>query len=828
MISCKSCLVFVVDPCGPQPTSTSTQQQDKDVTTMSGRNSNSRKNAATDLEGSHPQELNAQHRHFLVRSLGRNDTDLAALLRVNASLTKLKEQLLEACGELVLLDLGSGRLSLLQEELHFHHNPQPPPSDGTGQQTALDDQDDSMTAKVSSSSRSSNNHINNNNHGVEYTLPPAQKQLCVDFLLRMKLRRKLANRLIRRLNRVAHAMDGIDVSPPPPPRYGDLRLHVSPQALHDFTHHQHRLKAARDYVERAKEETFLVAAATADTTTTLSVEKPNNEQEEKDEMTTLAEPSVVPSGEDKPTDIMSEQQESKDSKDVVETTAVAAPKKEEEEEDGTPPPVAGPEGGMPTIAKEEAAEPAPTLSAPNDANKEAEASTGVPPVDTTGPTSLQEAYEILKEYEDAYSKVWDEESHSWKYVLLANQQEASSSSTGTGTPTATVVPDYQAITAGAAIGATARLLSLQEREQEFKRWQTSILARIPNQPTFEQLGLKNRVFMLEQRRKRCLEDSEGDGANKEARETKKKRVEGDEPNDGSEGEDEDVEDEEVEKPKKIQLAPRKKKEDEEDEEQPATQDNDAPEGLKIIKPMSLAAVPSFYDQDLNRIRAVHGDLMGVSLMEGSRQSLTEATNQYNAGKNTIICIPPGTAHLTCPGNSELTTCSLIQPTIDQTSFLTIEPVCSKTYRSLFKRVERTLRRSVANMVSMLPWPSSSGSSKRWSMIKNVSSSSYHPLGADQSLAPTRPNSTSNEVVSRPLLLVVWRMSLMVHSSCWKARFPTTSLQTFKPHHHMRINRLLSQCSNKSPVRKMTCASNSNRPQHSINNRKNLVSVLGQK
>ena len=58
---------------------------------MSGRN---KRNQANDLEGSHPQELNTQHRHFLVRSLSRNDTELAALIKVNASLAKIKEQLL--------------------------------------------------------------------------------------------------------------------------------------------------------------------------------------------------------------------------------------------------------------------------------------------------------------------------------------------------------------------------------------------------------------------------------------------------------------------------------------------------------------------------------------------------------------------------------------------------------------------------------------------------------------------------------------------------------------------------------------------------------------
>lgn len=530
---------------------------------MSGR---SKKNQINDLEGSHPQELNLQHRHFLVRSLGRNDTDLAALLRVNASLAKLKEQLLEACGELVLLDLGSGRLSLLQDELHYHPH-----------------------------------------HGVEYTLSPTQTQLCVDFLLRMKLRRKLANRLIRRLNRVAQAMDGVDVSPPPPPRYGDLRLHVSPDALQHFTKHQEFLKKAREFVESFKE------GSTAEGTV----------KEEEREETATSEPALVKSGGDETRAIKVDEAAAEEKNGSSEdpkpegAQSADAPKEEQGEtnKNGEANPEVAAAKPATTPAESIPGDNAKPLSAPS-APTEVVGASQVKPIAFK---SLQEAYEVLREYEDAYSKVWDEDSQSWTYVLTKQDS----------------LPDYRAITAGAAIGATTRLLSMQEREQEFRRWQTSILARIPNQPTFEQLGMKNRVFMLEQRRKRCLEDIEGDAGTKEARDTKKHTVESDHEDD-YETKMDDVASQDGdatqnnEKPKKIQLAPRKKKETDENEDRPE-QEQAQSEGPRLIKPMCLAAVPSFYDQDLNRVRAVHGDLMGFSLMEQTRQSIAEATNQYNAG-----------------------------------------------------------------------------------------------------------------------------------------------------------------------------------------------------
>ena len=98
--------------------------------------------------------------------------------------------------EWVLLDLGTGRLQLINDKLHD-------------------------AASIVKDSRATTDQQLKQGH-----LTPMQKKICIDFLLRMKLRRKLSNQLMRRLNRVAHAMVGEDVSPPPPPKYGDPRFQV--------------------------------------------------------------------------------------------------------------------------------------------------------------------------------------------------------------------------------------------------------------------------------------------------------------------------------------------------------------------------------------------------------------------------------------------------------------------------------------------------------------------------------------------------------------------------------------------------------------------------
>lgn len=51
-----------------------------------------------------------------------------------------------------------------------------------------------------------------------------------------------------------------------------------------------------------------------------------------------------------------------------------------------------------------------------------------------------------------------------------------------------------------------------------------------------------------------------------------------------------------------------------------------------IKPISLVAIPSFYEQDLQRIRLVHADLMTKSIQSRANRQLDEATQSYNTGR----------------------------------------------------------------------------------------------------------------------------------------------------------------------------------------------------
>lgn len=105
----------------------------------------------------------AKQCQFWTRSLDRNDTDAAAVIELNKRLHELKKQL----DPEVLLDIGQGFIKLAQD----------------GTDTLVNDKQEPITK----------------------LLDPKTYSDSVEFILRQKLRRKLLNRLFRRLNRLAAA-----------------------------------------------------------------------------------------------------------------------------------------------------------------------------------------------------------------------------------------------------------------------------------------------------------------------------------------------------------------------------------------------------------------------------------------------------------------------------------------------------------------------------------------------------------------------------------------------------------------------------------------------
>jgi len=140
-------------------------------------------------------DLDPAHRQFLSSSLDRNDVELVVISKLHEQLRELQNLLVKRYGELLLFP-----------------------------------EDDSTVPKESLSSDDDNEE---------------KEKLLLAFRLRLKLRRKLLNRLVKRLNRVAHFMD-CEVSSvvvPLNPKYGDLRFVFNSEKLghhHEVCHKRER------------------------------------------------------------------------------------------------------------------------------------------------------------------------------------------------------------------------------------------------------------------------------------------------------------------------------------------------------------------------------------------------------------------------------------------------------------------------------------------------------------------------------------------------------------------------------------------------------------
>ena len=139
----------------------------------------------------------------LKRSLARNDVELAALAKLHTSLRVLREAIVTEFGEDGLIHMVLRHKDQLKDGGLKPSAVQP-------EQLAMDSNDETT---------------NNNNLLDNDTTPLSSRheKLASAFFLRMKLRRRLLNRLARRLHRVADSMDygTRNVEAPVPPLYGD-------------------------------------------------------------------------------------------------------------------------------------------------------------------------------------------------------------------------------------------------------------------------------------------------------------------------------------------------------------------------------------------------------------------------------------------------------------------------------------------------------------------------------------------------------------------------------------------------------------------------------
>jgi hypothetical protein len=136
------------------------------------------------------------------------------------------------------------------------------------------------------------------------------------------------------------------------------------------------------------------------------------------------------------------------------------------------------------------------------------------------------------------------------------------------------------------------------------------------------------------------DDAESDNESSEMESEGSKMDEDDEDDDEEKAED-DTSDDEINYPEEIEEkkdlgADKTDLKQEPDDEQPK-QNKPGPVTTRIIKPISLAPIPSFYEQDLRRIKVVQADLMAQSMEVQSRKKLVDVTSEYNHCKWKLAC-----------------------------------------------------------------------------------------------------------------------------------------------------------------------------------------------
>ena len=509
----------------------------------------------------------------LRRCLGRNDVELAALSRLHAALNLLRSAIVDEFGEGALVEMALDQRAENADKAAAAGN---------------------KAAKAEDGESSGDDGENGPSNGDASAASPASRleRLTRAFAVRMKLRRRLLNRLARRLHRIAHVMDGngASVAAPNPPSHGDLVVRVAPPGGERPAPGQVRSVTGdelRELSRRVEERKAVVKE--------LEITRARRRGEKLDGGTT--------DGAEKDTDEDADEDAGEeDSKDEVPEKSDLDRLLDGDEEDAPLlAKIADVEPGYDRVAVPAALPPLPS---PGKSPKPKAGSRAEPSAAPHRPvTSTPDDHEVLETGEYALSK-----SYAGQRVAFAY------------------------------FGTNPRPPQPAERANEWKRWTKEMGERIPaGQPTFDELerGGDGVVFgNAEERlkkRKKDEADEKADGGGrggkvlrksggKELR--KKTEAADDEAEEGAEKADAKADDETKEADEEAKPAA---------EETPSK--NKKKQGAKEPrkKPkvhLSTAPVPSFYHQDRRRMELLQIELVGYHNGGAIRDEFRMADREY--------------------------------------------------------------------------------------------------------------------------------------------------------------------------------------------------------
>jgi hypothetical protein len=459
-----------------------------------------------------------------------------------------------------------------------------------------------------------------------------------DFMERMLLRQKLLNRIARRLFRLSHAMDGKIQKALPPLlyKYGDQRMLETHEDykkhLEEFTERKKMEKEIMNRIqERIQNQHYM-----DDHHDEQEQEQQEEQEQEQEQEQTKVENDLNVKMQDDTVDTPLNPTSSSSSTSAPDVPPPSPP----------PPPssssgyVQDSESGMDVNEGSTQSVPPPTTMTPppttTAATAAADVQSSTDAIDTAvipeGPSSSGYEHDIesgvhgftepegldplllnkehqadlakLIEFDTEYDKVKTEDVTTGavkvSYAISPEELEAVQKTQY----------DFEDLDKDIKyhIGSTfSSQASSKEMAMEHKRWMTELLSKIPEQPTFEELGMKIRVFELEKRRKLCQDSfatssttaaDDDDDVVKEETELKKQRT--------SSNADVDMEENKV----------------------PDAESDKKGERDYNRKKFSLEPVPSFYDQDYHRCLMIHNDLIQYSTTEKAKIALVEANKEY--------------------------------------------------------------------------------------------------------------------------------------------------------------------------------------------------------
>lgn len=595
----------------------------------------------------HKFENDPNHRSFLSRSLSRSDVELNALVKLNTSLNDMKEYIVEKFGMDCLLDIGEGLIEVQQrdyvvatdrgsicssadgnekEVLVFNHslknnqskddqNSNPDTNDDDG----IKDETKSETASTKNDETKSETETENETKtGNQNTIPSHYMHLLQsdstfspivkNFILSLKLRRKLLNRLSRRLLRLSHAMDGKlhKINPPMLPRYGT-------NFEHNTNSEEFKNKANKWNMEvEAREEVM---------------EKLWKKKEELIKATMMIEDDEVDKAEDLKMEV-----DTKEDK-IVEITGSNATAQE--------------------ISSSTSVKIENTEDNNGDSQKDQEQSSSTENQTNNGNSDniKNETQEMMMEREEMITKREEPRMKAEDVVVSSTAAVESSSSFFPSNPfvldgehqkdmekliqcdsdydkkvtfhipTSSIIKTTTALTKDdldaldkneddfdentnsmtSGIGAVSRYMTKKEKVIEWKRWQTEFLSKVPDQPTLKELGIENQVFFVEERRKLVRQKKRDDTMEIDDEENV-------ENNENKNNDDKENVDDEKDSKKHI-----------EHEMEP----------LLKRKRISLDPVPSYYQQDHSQILMIQSATLSAALSSTLRDTYNQAKTEYD-------------------------------------------------------------------------------------------------------------------------------------------------------------------------------------------------------